>query len=101
VKESDRLFGIKHFLEVNGINVEIKNDDLIIEGSPKGIKGGGTINTNLDHRIAMSSLILGLISETPVSIDDAKTINTSFPGFVELMNALGTKIKLSDLSNSL
>jgi 3-phosphoshikimate 1-carboxyvinyltransferase len=49
----------------------------------------------------MSSLILGLISETPVSIDDAKTINTSFPGFVELMNALGTKIKLSDLSNSL
>jgi 3-phosphoshikimate 1-carboxyvinyltransferase len=101
VKESDRLFGIKHFLEVNGINVEIKNDDLIIEGSPKGIKGGGAINTNLDHRIAMSSLILGLISETPVSIDDAKTINTSFPGFVELMNALGTKIKLSDLSNSL
>jgi 3-phosphoshikimate 1-carboxyvinyltransferase len=101
VKESDRLFGIKHFLEVNGINVEIKNDDLIIEGSPKGIKGGGTINTNLDHRIAMSSLILGLISETPVSIDDAETINTSFPGFVELMNALGTKIKLSDLSNSL
>ena len=101
VKESDRLFGIKHFLEINGVNVEIKNDDLIIEGSPKGIKGGGIINTNLDHRIAMSSLILGLISETPVSIDDAKTINTSFPGFVELMNALGTKIKLSDLSNSL
>jgi len=89
VKESNRLSGIKHFLEVNGVNVAIKNDDLIIEGNPKGIKGGGIINTNLDHRIAMSSLILGLISDSPVSIDDTKTIDTSFPGFINLMRALG------------
>ena len=101
VKESNRLSGIKHFLEVNGVNVAIKNDDLIIEGNPKGIKGGGIINTNLDHRIAMSSLILGLISDSPVSIDDAKTIDTSFPGFINLMRALGAKIKLSDLSSAL
>ena len=101
VKESNRLSGIKHFLEVNGVNVAIKNDDLIIEGNPKGIKGGGIINTNLDHRIAMSSLILGLISDTPVSIDDAKTIDTSFPGFINLMRALGAKIKLSDMSSAL
>ena len=99
VKESNRLSGIKHFLEVNGVNVAIKNDDLIIEGNPKGIKGGGIINTNLDHRIAMSSLILGLISDSPVSIDDTKTIDTSFPGFINLMRALGAKIKLSDLSS--
>ena len=101
VKESNRLLGIKHFLEVNGVNVAIKNDDLIIEGNPKGIKGGGIINTNLDHRIAMSSLILGLISDSPVSIDDTKTIDTSFPGFINLMRALGAKIKLSDLSSAL
>ena len=101
VKESNRLSGIKHFLEVNGVNVAIKNDDLIIEGNPKGIKGGGIINTNLDHRIAMSSLILGLISDSPVSIDDAKTIDTSFPGFINLMRALGAKIKLSDMSSAL
>ena len=101
VKESNRLSGIKHFLEVNGVNVAIKNDDLIIEGNPKGIKGGGIIITNLDHRIAMSSLILGLISDSPVSIDDAKTIDTSFPGFINLMRALGAKIKLSDLSSAL
>ena len=101
VKESNRLLGIKHFLEVNGVNVAIKNDDLIIEGNPKGIKGGGIINTNLDHRIAMSSLILGLISDSPVSIDDTKTIDTSFPGFINLMRGLGAKIKLSDLSSAL
>ena len=101
VKESNRLSGIKHFLEVNGVNVAIKNDDLIIEGNPKGIKGGGIINTNLDHRIAMSSLILGLISDSPVSIDDTKTIDTSFPGFINLMRALGAKIKLSELSSAL
>jgi len=101
VKESNRLLGIKHFLEVNGVNVAIKNDDLIIEGNPKGVKGGGIINTNLDHRIAMSSLILGLISDSPVSIDDTKTIDTSFPGFINLMRALGAKIKLSDLSSAL
>ena len=99
VKESNRLSGIKHFLEVNGVNVAIKNDDLIIEGNPKGIKGGGIINTNLDHRIAMSSLILGLISDSSVSIDDTKTIDTSFPGFINLMRALGAKIKLFDLSS--
>ena len=101
VKESNRLSGIKHFLEVNGVNVAIKNDDLIIEGNPKGIKGGGIINTNLDHRIAMSSLILGLISDSPVSIDDTKTIDTSFPGFINFMRALGAKIKLSDMSSAL
>ena len=101
VKESDRLLGIKYFLEVNGVNVSIKNDDLIIEGNPRGIKGGGIINTNLDHRIAMSSLILGLISDAPVSIDDVKTIDTSFPGFIDLMSSLGAKIKLSGLSSAL
>ena len=98
VKESDRLLGIKHFLEVNGVDVSISNDDLIIKGSPEGISGGGSVNTNLDHRMAMSSLVLGLVSNSPVLIDDSDTINTSFPGFINLMVKLGAKLKILDLS---
>ena len=98
VKESDRLLGIKHFLEVNGVDVSISNDDLIIKGSPGGISGGGSVNTNLDHRMAMSSLVLGLVSNSPVLIDDSDTINTSFPGFINLMVKLGAKLKILDLS---
>ena len=92
VKESNRLLGIKNFLEVNGVEVSINSNDLIIKGNPDAIDGGGMVNTNLDHRIAMSSLILGLISKRPISIDDAETINTSFPGFINIMNNIGAKI---------
>ncbi len=55
--------------------------------------GGATIETDLDHRIAMSFLVLGLAAERPVTIDDGATIETSFPGFAELMIALGAKIE--------
>jgi 3-phosphoshikimate 1-carboxyvinyltransferase len=92
VKESNRLLGIKNFLEVNGVEVSINNNDLIIKGNPDAIVGGGMVNTNLDHRIAMSSLVLGLISKRPILIDDAETINTSFPGFINIMNNIGAKI---------
>ena len=50
------------------------------------------IETDLDHRIAMAFLVLGMASEQPVSIDDAEPIETSFPGYVELMNGLGACI---------
>ena len=89
VKESNRLLGIKNFLEINGVEVSINSNDLIIKGNPDAIAGGGMVNTNLDHRIAMSSLVLGLISKRPISIDDAETINTSFPGFINIMNNIG------------
>ena len=63
-------------------------------GRPDGRgMGGGTVKTHLDHRIAMSFLILGMAAETPVSVDDGTVMNTSFPGFVELMNALGGNIR--------
>ena len=57
------------------------------DGGPPA--GGGLIATQLDHRIAMAFLVLGLAARTPVRIDDAAPIATSFPGFSALMNGLG------------
>jgi 3-phosphoshikimate 1-carboxyvinyltransferase len=54
-----------------------------------GVPGGGTVATHLDHRIAMSFLIMGLASGSPVTVDDTAMIATSFPSFEGLMTALG------------
>ena len=91
VKESDRLAATADMLRVNGVAVEIEGDDLIVQG--KGtVAGGGDVKTHMDHRIAMSALMMGLASDNPVRIDDAGFIVTSFPGFVELMRSLGADI---------
>ena len=90
VKESDRLAATAALLTVNGIAVEIEGDDLIIHGSGgRPPVGGGTVATHMDHRIAMAALVLGLATETPVTADDAAFIETSFPGFADLMGGLG------------
>ena len=94
VKESDRLLGIYNFLSKNGIEVKIDSNNLIINGSSRGPKGGGLVETNLDHRIAMSSIILGMVSDEPIRIDDIETIKTSFPNFIELMKKLGARISV-------
>lgn len=94
VKESDRLLGIYNFLSKNGIEVKIDSNNLIINGSSGGPKGGGLVETNLDHRIAMSSIILGMVSDEPIRIDDIETIKTSFPNFIELMKKLGARISV-------
>ena len=91
VKESDRLEATADMLRANGVLVEIEGDDLIVHG--KGTPaGGGEVATHMDHRIAMSALVLGLASENPVRIDDSAFIATSFPGFVELMRSLGADL---------
>ncbi len=92
VKESDRLAAVAQGLAACGVNVEVDGDTLIVEGVGGRPRGNAAIAARLDHRIAMSFLVLGLAAERPVSIDDGETINTSFPGFVRLMNALGTTI---------
>ncbi|MCB8874115.1 3-phosphoshikimate 1-carboxyvinyltransferase [Acidisoma silvae] len=93
VKESDRLAATAALLTVNGITVEIEGDDLIIHGSGGAAPaGGGTVETHMDHRIAMSALVLGLATQAPVTVDDAAFIETSFPKFVELMHGLGADI---------
>ncbi|MCB5945101.1 3-phosphoshikimate 1-carboxyvinyltransferase [Acidocella sp. KAb 2-4] len=88
VKESDRLSATAALLRVNGVRVEIEGDDLIIHGTG-AIPGGGLVETHMDHRLAMSALVLGQASREPVRIDDASFIDTSFPGFLKLMRGLG------------
>jgi 3-phosphoshikimate 1-carboxyvinyltransferase len=90
VKESDRLAATAAMLRVNGVDVEIEGDDLIVHG--KGcVTGGGLVATHMDHRIAMSALVMGLASDKPVQVDDTAFIATSFPGFVEMMRAMGAE----------
>jgi 3-phosphoshikimate 1-carboxyvinyltransferase len=88
VKESDRLAATAALLEANGVDVTIEGDDLIVRGAGGQAAGGGTVVTHMDHRIAMSALVLGLASRAPVAVDDAAFIETSFPGFAALMNGL-------------
>jgi 3-phosphoshikimate 1-carboxyvinyltransferase len=93
VKESDRLAVVARGLEANGVDCTESNDSLSVRGRPdgKGL-GGGTVTTHLDHRIAMSFLVMGLASEKPVSVDDGSVMETSFPGFVSLINGMGGDI---------
>ena len=90
VKESDRLAAVARGLEANGVDCEEGHDWLRVTGRPggKGL-GGGVVATHLDHRIAMSFLVMGLASEKPVTVDDASPIATSFPEFEGLMTRLG------------
>jgi 3-phosphoshikimate 1-carboxyvinyltransferase len=93
VKESDRLAATAALLGANGAKVEIDGDDMIIHGTGKPPAGGGVVKTHMDHRIAMSAIVLGLVTASPVTADDAGFIDTSFPGFVDLMNAIGASIR--------
>ncbi|MFN4923293.1 3-phosphoshikimate 1-carboxyvinyltransferase, partial [Bradyrhizobium sp.] len=88
VKESDRLEATAAMLRVNGVKVEISDDDLIVEGRGH-VPGGGLVATHMDHRIAMSALVMGLASDKPVKVDDTAFIATSFPDFVPLMCKAG------------
>jgi len=89
VKESNRLAAIIAGLHACGVEAIEEGDDLIVFGRGKAPRGGGTVTTNFDHRIAMSFLILGLASEEPVTVDDTRAIATSFPNFLKLMQGLG------------
>jgi 3-phosphoshikimate 1-carboxyvinyltransferase len=90
VKESDRLEATADMLRVNGVKVEVSGDDLIVEG--KGhVPGGGVVATHMDHRIAMSALVMGLAADQPVTIDDTDFIATSFPDFIPMMRSLGAE----------
>jgi 3-phosphoshikimate 1-carboxyvinyltransferase len=96
VKESDRLAAVARGLELNGVACEEGESSLVVHGVPGG-KGlgsarGEAVKTHLDHRIAMSFLVMGLASEHPVTVDDARMIATSFPEFMDLMKGIGAKI---------
>ena len=86
VKESDRLAATAALLAANGIEARIEGDDLLVQGRAGAIPGGGMVATHMDHRIAMSALVMGLAARTAVTVDDAGFIETSFPGFAALVN---------------
>jgi 3-phosphoshikimate 1-carboxyvinyltransferase len=90
VKESDRLAAVEAGLVSNGVMTQSGADWLEVHGG--GAPGGGKVTTHMDHRIAMSFLVMGLASRVHTTVDDASFIATSFPGFAELMNGLGARI---------
>ncbi len=96
VKESDRLTAMADGLQACGVEARVDGDSLIVEGSGARPPGGGRIACRLDHRIAMSFLVMGLAAARPVAIDDGGVVDTSFPGFVDMMNGLGAAIAPTD-----
>ena len=91
VKESDRLAAVEDGLKANGVETSSGKDWLEVRGGTA--KGGGVVVTHMDHRIAMSFLVMGLASLTETHIDDSAFIATSFPGFTDLMNGMGAAMR--------
>lgn len=89
VKESDRLAAVAAGLNANGVICKTGDDWLEVTGGAGKAAGGGTVTTHLDHRIAMSFLVMGLATDQPVSVDDGNVMATSFPGFRAFMERLG------------
>jgi 3-phosphoshikimate 1-carboxyvinyltransferase len=97
VKESDRLSAIVAGLRANGVTVEELEDGLIVEGrGADGVPGGGMVETHMDHRIAMSFLVMGMAARAPVAVDDVAMIATSFPEFEGLMTNLGASFEAAE-----
>ncbi|WP_139250975.1 3-phosphoshikimate 1-carboxyvinyltransferase [Roseibium suaedae] len=94
VKESDRLAAVARGLEANGIPCIEGEDCLTVTGGANNI-GNGTVVTHLDHRIAMSFLVLGMAAHKPVTVDDGAVIATSFPTFTGLFSGMGADIRNS------
>ncbi|WP_288927861.1 3-phosphoshikimate 1-carboxyvinyltransferase [uncultured Maritimibacter sp.] len=96
VKESDRIDAMARGLEANGVTIEEGRDFMTVHGlGPDGVPGGGTAAARLDHRIAMSFMVLGMAAREAVSVDDGQPIATSFPIFEPLMTGLGATIERS------
>ncbi|BFI96331.1 MAG: 3-phosphoshikimate 1-carboxyvinyltransferase [Rhodanobacter sp.] len=93
VKESDRLAAMATGLRALGIAVDEAPDGATIHG---GTLAGGTVESLTDHRIAMSFAVAGLVSRTPVRINDCRHVATSFPGFMALANGCGFALDRAD-----
>jgi 3-phosphoshikimate 1-carboxyvinyltransferase len=93
VKESDRLVATETGLTACGVDAHSEDDTLIVRGW-SSVPGGATIRTNMDHRIAMAFLTMGLGSAKPVAVDDSSMIETSFPSFRSLMESVGARFHI-------
>ncbi|MFV1465637.1 3-phosphoshikimate 1-carboxyvinyltransferase [Phaeobacter sp. JH20_36] len=94
VKESDRIDAMARGLRANGVMVEEGDDWWAVSGlGPEGVPGGGTCESFLDHRIAMSFMVMGMGAQKPVTVDDGTPIATSFPIFTSLMTGLGARLE--------
>lgn len=97
VKESDRIKAIRAMLAVNGVAVDELPDGFVVHGlGPRGVPGGGLVEARHDHRIAMSALVMGTATQTPVSVDDVAMIATSYPDFFAHMAAVGADIEQAE-----
>jgi 3-phosphoshikimate 1-carboxyvinyltransferase len=92
VKESDRLAATAAGLAANGVPAGVDGDTLIVAGNALA-RGGGTVVTHMDHRIAMAFLVLGLGTDRPVEVDDITFVATSFPAFTGLMGEIGARLE--------
>lgn len=94
VKESDRIDAMARGLRANGVSVDEGEDWWQVTGlGAGGVPGGGMAEARLDHRIAMSFLVLGMAARAAVTIDDASPVATSFPIFHDLMTGLGARFE--------
>ena len=93
VKESDRIDAMARGLEACGVRIEEDEDTLVVHGMGRDVPGGATVAVHLDHRIAMSFLVLGMAAKASVTVDDGEAILTSFPIFGTLMTGLGADIR--------
>ncbi|HMO30356.1 3-phosphoshikimate 1-carboxyvinyltransferase [Enterovirga sp.] len=89
VKESDRLAAVAAGLAATGVPHRVEGDDLIVEGLVGKVPGGGPVAAEMDHRIAMAFLVMGLAARDGVRVDDGTMIATSFPDFLPLLRSLG------------
>lgn len=96
IKESDRIRTMARGLEAAGVTVRESGDGIEIDGCAGPVPGGCTVATEMDHRVAMSFLVLGLAAGKPIWIDDAAPIATSYPGFTSDLEHLGARIERKD-----
>ncbi len=93
VKESDRIALMAQGLEACGVEVEEEPEGFIVRGTGVAPRGGATIETEGDHRIAMSFLVMGLAAQSAVTVDEPGMIATSFPTFGSMMRGLGATLE--------
>lgn len=92
-KESNRAEALVQTMQTLGIDAKIQDDMMVIEGQDE-IKGGVTLDSYNDHRIAMALSVWGLIAKEPISIVNMDAIKKSYPQFVKDMNGLGARIEV-------